>query len=74
MDIKKLHTWIQIFIITHEIGREMYISINVKHIYNITTSIGTSSEPRNSVPPPGPPPLQSSIIRQAHKDNHKLEK
>ena len=34
---------------------------NVKHRYNATTSVGTSSEPRNQVPPPGPPPLQSFI-------------
>ena len=32
-------------------------------------SIGTSLELRNQVPPPGPPPLQSSLGRKYHKDN-----
>ena len=74
MYINKSHPWIQIFVIAHEIGREMDISINMKQRYNITTSVGTSSEPKNWVPPPGPPPLQFSISCKAHKDNCKLGK
>ena len=34
--------------------------------------VGTSSEPENRVPTPRPPPLQSSIVRQAHKENGEL--
>ena len=48
---KKLHTWIKIFIISHELDKR----------YKMTTFFGTSSESRNQIPPPFPPPLQSSI-------------
>ena len=69
----ELHPWIHIFIITHEIGREMDISINVNKDTN-DNLCRHSSEPRNLISPPGPPPLQSSIQWQAHKDKGMLGK
>ena len=58
----------------HEIGREKSISINSKHKYKVTTSIENSSKLRSQVPPLGPPPHQSSIIRKDHKANVELER
>ena len=40
----------------------------------MTTSVGASLEPRNRVPPLGPPPLQSSIKWKYHKENGKFGK
>ena len=52
--------------------RKEYFLLIQKQKYKVTNFVRNSQEPRNQVPPPRPPPLQSSMQRQAHKDNGEL--